>query len=106
MLHQTKFQIGNLILTVLSSTPAVALIQFQLINGQAVYIEAGTHLYVVLVPAALGGWLTLVGLIAIGLTVAQTTGAYGVARRGRASRSAPAPAGPQAIPIPPQDLDV
>jgi MFS transporter, PAT family, beta-lactamase induction signal transducer AmpG len=69
-------------------------------------LDLGTALQDVLVPAGLGGWLTLVGIIAIGLTVALTTGAYVVARRGIVGRAGPEPAVPRAIPIPPQDLDV
>ncbi len=69
-------------------------------------VDLGTHLYEVLVPSGLGAWLTLVGLVAIGLTVALTTGAYVVARRGVAGLTVPAPAGPPGIPIRPHDLDV
>jgi hypothetical protein len=69
-------------------------------------LDLGSHLQDILVPAGLGGWLTLVGLVAIGLTVALTTGAWVVARRGIVGAPGPQPAGPPAIPIPPQDLDV
>jgi PAT family beta-lactamase induction signal transducer AmpG len=57
-------------------------------------------------PSGLGDWLTLVGLVALALTVALTTAAYVVARRGIATRPAPPPAGPPPLPVPPQDLDV
>jgi len=69
-------------------------------------VDLGAHLHDVLVPSGLGGWLTLVGLVAIALTVALTTAAYVVARRGIVGRAVPPPAGPPPIPIPPQDLDV
>jgi len=69
-------------------------------------LDLGAHLHDILVPAGLGGWLTLVGLIAIALTVALTTAAYVVARRGIVGRAGPEPVGPPAIPVPPQDLDV
>jgi len=42
----------------------------------------------------------------IGLTVALTTAAYVVARRGLVARPGDQPAGPPPIPLPPQDLDV
>jgi hypothetical protein len=57
-------------------------------------IDLGAHLQDVLVPSGLGGWLTLVGLVALALTVALTTAAYVVARRGMVG----------ALPL--QDLDV
>src|SRR5438445_682537 len=61
----------------------------------------------ILLPAGLGGWLTLVGLVAIALTIALTTAAFVVARRGIVARRAGSgPAGPPPIPIPPPDLDV
>jgi len=69
-------------------------------------VDLGAHLHDVLVPSGLGGWLTLVGLVAIALTVALTTAAYVVARRGIVGRAVPPPAGPPPIPIPPRDLDV
>lgn len=69
-------------------------------------IDLGAHLQDVLVPTGLGGWLTLVGLVALALTVALTTAAYVVARRGIVARPGAGPAGPPPIPVPPQDLDV
>jgi len=69
-------------------------------------LDLGAQLHAILFPAGLGGWLTLVGLVAIGFTVALTTGAWVVARRGIAGTPGPQPAGPPAIPVPPQDLDV
>jgi len=68
-------------------------------------IDLGAHLQDVLIPSGLGGWLTLVGLVALGLTVALTTAAHVVARRGIVAAPGPGAAGPP-IPIPPSDLDV
>jgi PAT family beta-lactamase induction signal transducer AmpG len=69
-------------------------------------IDLGAHLQDVLFPSGLGGWLTLVGLVALGLTVALTTAAHVVARRGVVAGTGPGPSGPSPIPVPPQDLDV
>ena len=68
-------------------------------------IDLGAHLQDVLIPSGLGGWLTLVGLVALGLTVALTTAAHVVARRGIVAAPGPGPSGPP-IPMPPRDLDV
>jgi PAT family beta-lactamase induction signal transducer AmpG len=70
-------------------------------------IDLGAHLQDVLFPSGLGGWLTLVGLVALGLTVALTTAAHVVARRGVVAGPGPGPgpSGPSPIPVPPQDLD-
>jgi PAT family beta-lactamase induction signal transducer AmpG len=68
--------------------------------------DLGTQVVDVLTPAGLGGWLTLVGLVALALTLALTTAAFVVARRGIVSRPGSGAAGPPAIPLPPRDLDV
>jgi PAT family beta-lactamase induction signal transducer AmpG len=68
--------------------------------------DIGAHFLDVFTPSTLGDWLTLVGLVALALTVALTTAAYVVARRGIVPRPAPSPGGPPPIPVPPQDLDV
>jgi len=60
----------------------------------------------VLSPNGLTEWTTFVGIVLLGVTVALTTAALIAARRGIAGRPGPGPAGPPAIPIPPQDLDV
>jgi MFS transporter, PAT family, beta-lactamase induction signal transducer AmpG len=69
-------------------------------------IDLAAHLQDILVPSGLGGWLTLIGLAALALTVALTTAAYVVARRGIRARPGLKAAGPPPIPLPPQDLDV
>jgi PAT family beta-lactamase induction signal transducer AmpG len=69
-------------------------------------VDLGAQLHDMLLPSGLGAWLTLVGLVALALTVALTTAAFVVARRGIVSRPRPGAAGPPAIPLPPQDLDV
>jgi PAT family beta-lactamase induction signal transducer AmpG len=53
--------------------------------------DVGAHVLEVLTPSSLGDWLTLAGLVALALTVALTTAAYVVARRGVVTR----PAGPE-----------
>jgi PAT family beta-lactamase induction signal transducer AmpG len=68
--------------------------------------DIGAHFVDVFTPSTLGDWLTLVGMVALALTVALTTAAYVVARRGIVSRPAPHPGGPPPIPVPPPDLDV
>jgi PAT family beta-lactamase induction signal transducer AmpG len=68
--------------------------------------DIGAHFLDVFTPSSLGDWLTLVGLVALALTVALTTAAYVVARRGIVTRPAPPPAGPPPIPVPPPDLDI
>jgi len=64
------------------------------------------QLGVVLSPNGLTEWTTFVGIVLLGVTVALTTAALIAARRGIAGRPGPGPAGPPAIPTPPQDLDV
>jgi cell division protein FtsX len=68
--------------------------------------DVGQQVVAILTPSSLGGWLTIVGLVALALTVALTTAAYVVARRGIVARPAGGAAGPPAIPVPPGDLDV
>jgi PAT family beta-lactamase induction signal transducer AmpG len=68
--------------------------------------DIGAHFLDVFTPSTLGDWLTLVGLVALALTVALTTAAYVVARRGIVPGPAPRPGGPPPIPVPPPDLDV
>jgi len=69
-------------------------------------IGLAAHLQDILVPSGLGRWLTLIGLVALALTVALTTAAYVVARRGIVARPGPPTPGRPPIPLPPQDLDV
>src|SRR5262249_39428715 len=57
--------------------------------------DLGDQIRGALTPSGLGGWLTLAGLVALSLTVALTTAAAVVARRGPA-------AGPLGIDPPPQ----
>jgi len=101
----TRAAVGGLAGFALSAFTLAALDAMRTYRSKKV-LDLGAHLHDVLVPSGLGGWLTLVGLVAIGLTVALTTAAYVVARRGLVARPGDQPAGPPPIPLPPQDLDV
>ena len=90
---------------------AISVLTLALLEAMRTYrarktFELAAQVRDILLPSGLGGWLTLVGLVALALTVALTTAAFMVARRGIVARPGPGAPGPPAIPIPPQDLDV
>ncbi|HVD76045.1 MAG TPA: hypothetical protein VNH43_00485, partial [Vicinamibacteria bacterium] len=93
---------------------AISVLTLALLEAMRTYrakkvFDLAAQVHDILLPSGLGGWLTLVGLVALGLSVALTTAAFVVARRGIVARPGadpPGPAGPRPIPIPPQDLDV
>jgi PAT family beta-lactamase induction signal transducer AmpG len=92
---------------------AISVLTLALLGAMRTYrakkvFDLAAQVHDILLPSGLGGWLTLVGLGALGLSVALTTAAF-VARRGIVARPGagpPGPPGPPPIPIPPQDLDV
>jgi PAT family beta-lactamase induction signal transducer AmpG len=92
----------------------ISVLTLALLEGMRTYhskrvFAVAAHVHDILLPSGLGGWMTLVGLVALALTVALTTAAFVVARRGIVARPGAGPAGPDGpppIPVPPQDLDV
>jgi PAT family beta-lactamase induction signal transducer AmpG len=93
---------------------AISVLTLALLDAMRTYrakkaFDLAAQVHDILLPSGLGGWLTLVGLVALGLSVALTTAAYVVARRGMVAHpgaGAAGPPGPPPIPMPPQDLDV
>jgi PAT family beta-lactamase induction signal transducer AmpG len=97
--------VGGVVGFALSVLTLAVLEAMRTYRSQKVF-DIGPPIVNVFSPSGLGDWLTLLGLVALALTVALTTAAYVVARRGIVARAGPPAAAPAAVPVPPPDLDV